>query len=173
MASPPPDFTDSSLSGRMMKSREGQRLTLYRYIYMWMRASFALQGRPELVSLGAVPIRFNSICSIPMGSSDVLSTVSRLWIDVERVDQVDYEDLATTVRVAFELSEVMGLDKKLTRDCFVEFWAIKEAYLKDRDLGLSHPLREIVFSHFDGKHLCTPSPSANDGRKWCFWSSKP
>ena len=152
------------------------RLVLARYLdadARELRFNSSPGGRPELAIVGSLPIRFN------LSHTDglVACAVTRLadcGVDVESLGRVHYRDLIAVVLAPSEYAELMALDEGYRRDRFLEIWTLKEAYLKGRGLGLSHPLHTIAFSGFDGERRLTVDSDVDDiGRAWRFWSRRP
>lgn len=152
------------------------RLILARYLNAdarELRFTTSPGGRPELAGAGGVQIRFN------LSHTDgliayVITRCADCGVDVECLGRVDYRDLVASVLAPSECEAVFTLDEGSRRDRFLEIWTLKEAYIKGRGLGLSHPLREVAFSGFDDERRCTIGANvSNDGHAWRFWSGKP
>ena len=67
-------------------------------------------------------------------------------IDVERFDRrCDMEAIARRYFSALEIQELMSLGMGDRPARFLEYWTLKEAYVKARGLGLSIPLDSFYF----------------------------
>ena len=152
------------------------RLTLARYLGADARAlrfRCGAAGRPELMSAGRAPIRFNLshteglVACIVTGSAPC-------GVDVESFARIDHRKLPARLLAAPEADALMALSEALRRDRLLEIWTLKEAYLKARGLGLSKPLRDIAFSDFGAAPRCAVGPGLDDrGSAWRFWSGAP
>jgi 4'-phosphopantetheinyl transferase len=129
-------------------------------------------GRPELDSRGTRPIRFNLSHTDGLVAC-VIARCADCGVDVQCRGRFDYRNLVARVLAPMEYATWLALDEEGQHDRFLEIWTLKEAYLKGRGLGLSYPLRDIVFSGFGNELRCSVGPETDDGRSWSFLSCKP
>ena len=71
----------------------------------------------------------------------------QVGIDVEHMrGLLDYEQVATHYFSSYECSVLRALPTTLRQEAFYTCWTHKEAYIKARGIGLSHPLDEFDVS---------------------------
>jgi 4'-phosphopantetheinyl transferase len=151
------------------------RLTLAHYVgadARELRFTTSLLGRPELDTDGMMPVRFNLSHTDGLVGC-IVARSADCGIDVERLGRIDYPGLVSRVLAPVEYVAWLALDEEDQRDRFAEIWTLKEAYLKGRGLGLSHPLSDIAFSGYGDERRCTVGPEVDDGGAWRFLSCKP
>jgi 4'-phosphopantetheinyl transferase len=118
------------------------------------RFSTNRHGRPEIVSPGGLPpLRFN----LSHTEGIVVCAVA-----FERDIGVDVED-AHRKRIAMELADryfsreeacgLHALPSSRQRDRFLEYWTLKEAYIKAKGMGLAIPLERFSFHMEEGLPL--------------------
>jgi 4'-phosphopantetheinyl transferase len=178
------DDTERVRAGRFVFDRDRDlfifshgllRLTLAHYVGAdahELRFTTSPLGRPELDMGGMMPIRFNLSHTDGLVGC-IVARSADCGIDVERLDRIDYRDLVARVLAPVEYTAWLALDEEEQRDRFTEIWTLKEAYLKGRGLGLSHPLSDIAFSGYGDERRCTVGPEVDDGGAWRFLSCKP
>jgi 4'-phosphopantetheinyl transferase len=104
-------------------------------------------GRPEIAGPGAVPALRFSLSHTSGLTACAIALDCDCGVDVEAFDRRgDPLQLARRVLSAKELADLESREAGTRRDCFLEYWTLKEAYVKARGLGLSLPLREFSFS---------------------------
>lgn len=85
---------------------------------------------------------------------------ARLGIDVEREDRADgVLEVAASCFSDVELAHLASLDEATRRRRAVEFWALKESYVKALGDGLSAPLRQITFVEHGGRWHVDGAPA--------------
>lgn len=70
-------------------------------------------------------------------------SVKDIGLDIEQVKEIEYEDIAKSFFTNEELVYIKGIDKQKQLDRFYEIWTLKEAYIKNRGVGLSMPLNSF------------------------------
>jgi 4'-phosphopantetheinyl transferase len=134
------------LLGRVMaRTLVGAALNLSPTAWQWREGA---HGRPEVADHAEV--RFNIGHSAGMVACAVASGHD-IGIDVEdlqrhRVDPAVVRRYCSPAEVADVEASGPGW-----HDRFLQYWTLKEAYLKARGLGISVPLREISFRIHEGQ----------------------
>lgn len=103
-------------------------------------------GKPTITKPLGLPFRINLshtdglvVCAVATGCE--------IGVDVERLDRPgDLLGLARRLLAACELDDLRRRPSGERRHRFLEYWTLKEAYLKARGLGLSLPPRQLAFS---------------------------
>ncbi len=99
----------------------------------------------------------------------------QLGIDVEDLRRNVPLDIAESCFSAIEIEQLRSLPPAVQQQRFLDFWTLKESYIKARGKGLSLPLEKFGFelsaerqvhAYFDA--------SLNDSpRNWTFWQWRP
>ncbi|MDO8387766.1 MAG: 4'-phosphopantetheinyl transferase superfamily protein [Polaromonas sp.] len=100
-------------------------------------------GKPHVAEPAGVPLSFNvshtrglAACAVTDGGA--------VGVDVEhRGRTLDLPGLARQLFAAREMEHFESLEPQGARDYFFAIWTLKEAYLKARGVGLSHPLEAV------------------------------
>jgi 4'-phosphopantetheinyl transferase len=103
-------------------------------------------GRPRVGQPPGVPdLRF-SVSRRPGLLACLVTLALEAGADVERSDRRPAPlEIATSFFAASELADLRSLPGSAREARFYELWALKEAYLKARGLGLSLPLDTVAF----------------------------
>jgi 4'-phosphopantetheinyl transferase len=130
-------------------------------------------GKPSLVRCNdAVPglsfslshARGLVVCGIAHGCD--------VGVDVEGTERaLDWSNIARRYFSAAEVVQLERCHKEHRAIRFIEFWTLKEAYLKAMGVGLSIPLNNVDFEIGDGGEVrFTPPPAFSDaeGARWQF-----
>ena len=127
-------------------------------------------GRPELVAANHQPsLRFN------LSHCDGLTACALAWrreigIDVENASQAPIaEEVARSHFAAPEFEDYLSLPTAESRHArFLEYWTLKEAYLKARGTGLALPLDKFScrWSEPDKIRLTIDPALRDDGATW-------
>jgi len=118
----------------------------------WTFSSQAF-GRPEIADHEppGERIRFNLSHTSGLAACVIARDVD-VGIDVECLDrQVDSESIAPRYFAHHEVRQLAGLSGVERETRFIEFWTLKEAYVKARGNGLSMPLDRFHFQR-DSAH---------------------
>ncbi len=133
-------------------------------------------GRPEVASpkLGQ-HLRFN--LSHTHGLVACGFAIDRpIGVDVETLDRrIDVTAVARRFFASDEIAVLRTLPPEARRRRFIEYWTLKEAYIKARGRGLSLPLNQFSF-HFtpDGQPDITIGPDLeDDAKRWRFVQNRP
>jgi len=128
-------------------------------------------GRPEVAGTDVEPrLRFNLshtdglvACAVTRGND--------VGVDVETLQRGAPIDIAEDVLTQSELAALRELPISERPSRFLEYWTLKEAYVKARGLGLSLPLRAFAFHRDErGEIGVIRDPSLNDQETWQFIS---
>jgi 4'-phosphopantetheinyl transferase len=122
-------------------------------------------GKPELLpeAPGTVVPRFNlSHCDGLLAC--IVARDADVGIDVERLGAcIETSRLADTVLTSEEASDLHGLEGMARQRRFMQYWTLKESYLKARGMGLSLPIRAVGFRFSDsGRISACFGPELND-----------
>lgn len=100
---------------------------------------------------------------------------SRLGIDVEDQDRTMPLDMADHFFSADEVRQLHALPADAQMQRFLDFWTLKESYIKACGKGLSIPLDTFGFELDTGRPLQVRfDPSLNDSPgNWTFWQWRP
>ena len=133
------------------------RTTLSRYADVspeqW-RFSVNRHGRPEIASpTGPVRLRFN--LSHTPGMAVCAVTLDRdIGVDVESAVRRNVRvQLADRYFSTAEARDLRAVPEPMQRERFIEYWTLKEAYIKARGRGLSIPLEQFAFEVREGSPL--------------------
>jgi len=151
------------------------RTTLSRYTgtapEQW-RFSVNHYGRPEIESpTGLAQLRFNLSHT---GGIAVLAVVleSDIGVDVEDTSRARPSvELANRYFSKSEAAALRELPPALQPGRFLEYWTLKEAYIKARGMGLSIPLEQFSFHLEDNGPLHVSFDASIHDRPddWQFW----
>lgn len=160
---------DPEARNRWMTGRASLRTILSGYLGLEALAvpiRYGALGKPEVGNLS--PVRFN------LSSSRDLVAIAVAWrkplgIDVQYLrDDVEINELAEWTFSEDAYSAWLRLPESERRISFARTWARKEAYLKGRGVGLTHPLRDlsIVESHTPGAVAVTDKHLGGIDQQW-------
>ncbi len=132
-------------------------------------------GKPEIVRDTDMPdLQFNLshtegviLCGIGLGRA--------IGVDVEcETRNRDLEGIARRFFSSQESESLLKIvDPKLLRKRFLEYWVLKEAYVKARGLGLSLSLKEFSFEiEGEGSSLRLKF-QGEQAQQWQFWLFEP
>jgi 4'-phosphopantetheinyl transferase len=99
-----------------------------------------------------------------------------LGVDVENSsNKGNLSKICTRYFSEQEISAISNLPKKLQADKFLQYWTLKESYLKARGAGLSIPLNQFSFNFIKDDHIeIWIDPRLNDtSSRWRFWQFRP
>jgi 4'-phosphopantetheinyl transferase len=140
-----------------------------------VRLALGTHGRPELAEAQRRgPLSFN--LSHTEGLLALAVARAPVGVDVERF-ATDPEPLSLARQVCSpeeqRALEACGPEERRVR--FQRMWALKEAYIKARGLGLSLPLRDMSCGAVLGEGPCfTFGPEVGDSpSRWCFFERQP
>jgi 4'-phosphopantetheinyl transferase len=138
------------------------------------RFAIGEHGRPSIL-LPPVQLSFN------LSNTDglvacLVSPDAEVGVDVEAIDRL--REIALIVDRYFSPSEAAALraePESRRRARFFDYWALKEAYLKARGLGLSIPLYDFSFDLSEGAPITVRfAPELADERsRWSFALLRP
>jgi 4'-phosphopantetheinyl transferase len=136
----------------------------------WQFAANA-HGKPHIAAPDCGALNFNLSHTKGMIVMAV-SCARELGVDVEWTGrQVQVRELAAHSFAAGEVGELADLDEAGQRSRFVDFWTLKEAYIKACGLGLALPLDQFCFSlRQEGRiDLAFDSPIVGHADQWALW----
>jgi 4'-phosphopantetheinyl transferase len=128
-------------------------------------------GRPEIAAPdGVPPLRFN--VSHTKGLVVCLVALDReIGVDVEPVDRAAPElSLAERYFAPAEVAALRRLSAREFSQAFLDFWTLKEAYIKARGMGLALPLSDFAF-HLGAEgaiHISFTPNIPDDPASWQF-----
>ncbi len=141
-------FTRDGGRIRFVTGRAILRLLLSRYLDedpAEIELSLTPAGKPTLVE-GSHPRLHFSLSH----SEDLLliafSSTSEIGVDLEFIRPMELDAVLPLCASPSELAEMNGMTARARRKRFFELWTRKEALAKAVGLGLSLPMREIIFS---------------------------
>jgi len=133
-------------------------------------------GRPLITNDDAAvqPIRFN----ISHSDKVVMLAVTRgldVGIDVEDLDRDVPLDAAPSFFAADEVRQLSAMPDASKPRRFLDFWTLKESYIKARGKGLSLPLDRFSFDlEHEGELRFAVDPRLHDvAQRWSFWTWQP
>ena len=118
-------------------------------------------GRPEISTPS--PLRFN----VSHADGIVVCAVTHdreLGVDVESLDRVT-TNVAEDFFAPCEVAALRALPEPAQRERFLEYWTLKESYIKARGMGLALALDEFWF-RFDP--LVLEVSNGDDPQRWQF-----
>ena len=126
-------------------------------------------GRPEIAGPGGVPpLRFSLSHTAGLVALAVALQVD-VGIDVEGVNsRASGRDLARRYFASSEAEGLEALPPERQGRAFLEYWTLKEAYIKATGLGLSMPLKSFAFQLADPPAITFES-GTNDPGEWHFF----
>ena len=102
-------------------------------------------GRPEISGpAGAPSLRFNLSNTLRMVVC-VVSAHDDVGVDVEPLDRRAVLDVASRYFSAAEVAALRARPESEQPRRFLEYWTLKEAYIKARGMGLAIPLQQFSF----------------------------
>ena len=164
---------------RYLLTRSLVRYVLSRYVPVapadWRFEPTAF-GRPQIANRhpGIDGLGFN----ISHSDRVILLGVTRdcqLGIDVEDLQRNVPLDVADSFFSAGEVGQLRALPPDLQARRFLDFWTLKESYIKARGKGLSLPLDQFGFDlSVEPQLQAYFDPGLNDApRNWTFWQWQP
>ncbi|MEY3739441.1 MAG: hypothetical protein RLZZ192_116 [Pseudomonadota bacterium] len=133
-------------------------------------------GKPHITNGGLTQdIQFN--LSHTQGMAVVALAVNReVGIDVEHLGRKETNiDIAERFFAPEEVAELMALPQAQQSTRFLEYWTLKESYIKAIGMGLSCPLESFAFK--PKAHQAAPSLIRVDDpllreKRWAFWQEQ-
>ncbi len=164
---------------RYLVTRALVRYVLSRYVPLaprqW-RFGATAHGRPFI--LNADPLLEGLSFNISHSGQVVLLALGRggqLGVDVEETGRTTALDVADSVFSARELLQLRALPQAEQAQRFLQFWTLKESYIKARGMGLSLPLQKFGFELGSGQQLRAHIDADLDDvpGNWAFWQWTP
>lgn len=137
------------------------------------RFSVEDHGKPELIlSAGRPRLRVN--LSHTRGLAAAALTVEHdIGIDVEWLQRDALtESLANRVFTERERQQLEAAPETVKTDVFLQFWTLKEAYVKAIGKGLSQPLDAFSFD-LDALQICFRDDGVGNPNDWLFKQCRP
>ena len=148
------------------------RTTLSQYADVEPRAwtfQAGRHGRPEIAGpSGAPPLRFSVSHTAGLVALAVALRLD-VGIDVEGINaRASGLDIARRYFAPSEARDLAALPAERQRRAFVEYWTLKEAYIKATGLGLSMPLKSFAFQLTDPPAITLERPRSGEAAEWHF-----
>ncbi|MDO8793491.1 MAG: 4'-phosphopantetheinyl transferase superfamily protein [Vicinamibacterales bacterium] len=126
-------------------------------------------GRPEIAGPGGVPpLRFSLSHTAGLVALAVALQVD-VGIDVEGINaRASGLDIARHYFASSEAEDLEALPPERQGRAFLEYWTLKEAYIKATGLGLSMPLKSFAFQLADPPAIMFESGTSDPG-EWHFF----
>jgi 4'-phosphopantetheinyl transferase len=126
-------------------------------------------GRPEIAGPpGVAPLRFSLSHTAGLVALAVASHAD-VGIDVEGINaRASGLDIASHFFAPSEAADLEALPPEQQGRAFLEFWTLKEAYIKATGLGLSMPLKSFAFQLTDPPAIAFGPSSTGDPSEWHF-----
>ncbi len=130
-------------------------------------------GKPHITNSGlSQAIQFN--LSHTHGMAVVALTINRdVGIDVERLGSKETNiDIAERFFAPEEVAELMAQPQAQQSTRFLEYWTLKESYIKAIGMGLSCPLESFAFkpkAHQEAPSLIRVDDPLLRKKRWTFW----
>jgi len=152
------------------------RITLSRYSDVMPDAwqfGTAVHGRPEIANRPSSRLRFSLSHTSGLAACAVMLNRD-LGVDVEHLSRKAAAGVADRVFTAREAGDLNNAPAETRAARFLEYWTLKEAYLKACGLGLSLPLdRFSVYQQAAGRwRMSFEPPLTDDPARWWLWSSR-
>jgi 4'-phosphopantetheinyl transferase len=131
--------------------------------------SLGLHGKPSIDrSLG---LTFN-LSHAEDGILCAFANQRQIGADIERVRvNFNVEEIGERFFSLAERGALRGLATAQKHAAFFRLWTRKEAYIKARGEGLSHPLHQFDISLADtGNVLMSTRPNAEEANRWIVWN---
>ena len=95
-----------------------------------------------------------------------------IGLDVEHISRDVPLDVAESSFSSRERSDILGASATVRAKLFLEYWTLKEAYIKARGVGMSLPLDQFSFCKDPGGvwRIVLEQPLCDDPERWQFWS---
>ena len=157
---------DMFLLGRAMaRAVVGDTLGIAPTAWTWREGE---RGRPE-VDQPVCPVSFNLahsgglvVCALAHGASVGVDVEDRARAALDR-------NLVARYCSPAERADIDALGETGWQDRFLQYWTLKEAYLKARGLGIALPLSDLSFAVADGEARLTFERSlAGADPAWAF-----
>ena len=133
-------------------------------------------GRPEIVGHKInAPLRFNLshtkglvVCAVVLDRE--------IGVDVENIGRADADlKIARRFFSPSEVADLEALAPERQSEAFIDYWTLKEAYIKARGMGLAIPLRQFSFHLMKGEPVrISFAPELKDEpSRWQFAQLRP
>jgi len=137
--------------------------------------SVSRRGHLTLAEPAGTGLVFNTSSTTGLAAC-VVARGERIGVDVELVDRRwTRSNLPKRVLERTELADLESQPTQCQVARFLDFWTLKEAYLKARGLGLAVPLNRLAFQLGDPIALGLDAALGDDARSWQFelWGPTP
>jgi 4'-phosphopantetheinyl transferase len=125
-------------------------------------------GRPEITGPSGVPQLHFSLSHTKGLVALAVSSQSEVGIDVEGIsERASGLDIARHYFASSEADALKALPPERQGRAFLEYWTLKEAYIKATGLGLSMPLKSFAFTLVDPPVIAFESEASEPG-EWHF-----
>lgn len=133
-------------------------------------------GRPEISNSMQLPLRFNLSHTDGLVMCAVVLTAD-IGVDVENTQkrQTLSTDIAKHCFSKYEIEQLYTLPESQQPQRFLEYWTLKEAYIKAKGMGLSLPLDQFSFMFTKNQPIAIKfAPELRDQPAcWQFWQVYP
>jgi 4'-phosphopantetheinyl transferase len=132
-------------------------------------------GKPEILAPAATQLRFNLSYAHDLIVIGITKKID-CGIDVEHIRHIDnIQQLARRFFSSSEAAELEAWEEETACERFLEYWTLKEAYLKARGIGLSLQTNQFAFElKGNGKILFSADATlTEDPTAWQFVQFRP
>jgi 4'-phosphopantetheinyl transferase len=128
--------------------------------------SYSDHGKPELAPNGVHELKFNLSHTEGMAIFG-FTRGCRIGVDIENL-RADFEaeEIAERFFSRAECAALREIPAAQRYEMFFRIWTRKEAYIKARGEGLSHPLHQFDVSLDDAASLLATRPDASEAQRW-------
>jgi 4'-phosphopantetheinyl transferase len=132
------------------------------------------KGRPEIANRQTGRrLRFNMSHTQGLVAIVVCEELD-CGVDVEKLDrQADIESLAKRQFSSAECADVLALDDAQRQRRFLEYWTLKEGYIKAIGQGLATPLKAFAFDLKPPVSIRFSAPINDEPSDWQFALARP
>jgi len=129
-------------------------------------------GKPSLVAEQAVGRRHFNLTNTPGLVACAVTSHGPLGLDAEPLDrEVSSESVARRFFSPVEVADFLSLPEASRARRFLEYWTLKEAYIKARGGGLSIPLGgfSMTLKGLEAPSIEHHSEGSHARKTWVFW----
>jgi 4'-phosphopantetheinyl transferase len=130
-------------------------------------------GRPEIVGPSRPHLHYNLANSHGLVACAVASANLEVGVDVESAARSESVGVADRYFAASEVAALRALPPEAQPRRFLDYWTLKESYIKARGLGLAIPLGHFAFSLEAPIRIAFEPMLPDDPAWWQFWQVEP
>jgi 4'-phosphopantetheinyl transferase len=125
-------------------------------------------GRPEIANADATHLRFNLSHTAGLVGCVVTRDMD-CGIDIEHRDRPCAPELSSRILTGSEWPAFAALDEQRRSPALIEYWVLKEAWLKACGLGLAGGLASAAFRFDDAREHVTGAEFTYPGQRGTDW----